>query len=244
MRMRFQFGWLMALVTLCTFTPVLAQKNAAAPQAAPTPSGQSLDRIAAIVGKDIILESDVQEEMRYARLQPYRNRKTDGTPRDQALERLIDRTLIEQQQEGYLQPEVQQAEIDKDEADMRKDIPACRRHDCTTDAGWQNFLAEYGLTEKELRARLKERIQLLRFIQQRFRNGIRISDEEIEQFYRQTMIPQYEKEHVSPPPLDRLHDRIEEVLLQQRVSELLSQWLKTLREDGSVRILKPGEEAP
>jgi len=32
--------------------------------------------------------------------------------------------------------------------------------------------------------------------------------------------------------------------LQQRVNKLLDDWLTALRAQGSVRILKPGEEAP
>jgi len=39
-------------------------------------------------------------------------------------------------------------------------------------------------------------------------------------------------------------DRIQEVLLQQRVNKLLDDWLTSLRAEGSVRILRPGEEAP
>jgi len=39
-------------------------------------------------------------------------------------------------------------------------------------------------------------------------------------------------------------DRIQEVLLAKKVSSLLDEWLKSLRDQGSVRILKPGEEAP
>lgn len=58
------------------------------------------------------------------------------------------------------------------------------------------------------------------------------------------MLPQYAAEKVAPPSLDTLSARIEQVLLQQQVSSLLDQWLKTLRDQGSVRILKDGEEAP
>ena len=39
-------------------------------------------------------------------------------------------------------------------------------------------------------------------------------------------------------------DRIQEVLLQQQVTALLDDWLKALRAQGSVQIVKPGEELP
>ena len=208
----------------------------------PAERGDVVDRLVAIVNNDIILESDVEEEERFSKLYPYRITGGD-TPREQALARLIDRDLILEQVRTP-QADVPDAEVTKEEDDLRKDLPACAKADCTSESGWKTFLEAAGFTEDELRARLRLRRQVLRFIEQRFRNGIRISDKQIEDFYTGTMLPQYQKEHATAPPLSVLSARIEEVLLQQQVSALLDQWLKSLRENGSVRILKAGEEAP
>lgn len=205
--------------------------------------GVPLDRIVAIVNGDILLESDVQEEMRYDTLLPYHERSQE-TPYEQALDRLIDRTLIVQQQRGYVPIEVTEDQIDAEEKEMREGLPACMRFHCNTEAGWENFLKTEGFTEKDVRARLKTRVEVMHFIEQRFRAGIRISDEEIQDFYNKNMLPQYAAQHVQPPPLTSVQERIQQVLLQQQVTELMSQWLKSLHEQGSVRILKPGEEAP
>ena len=58
------------------------------------------------------------------------------------------------------------------------------------------------------------------------------------------MLPEYAKRNVTPPPLETISKRIEEVLLQQQVSALLEDWLKSLRAQGSVRMMTPGEVAP
>jgi len=58
------------------------------------------------------------------------------------------------------------------------------------------------------------------------------------------MLPLYAAQHVAPPPLDSVSQRIQEVLLQQQVSNLLDDWLKSLRAQGSVVVLHPGEGAP
>ena len=90
-----------------------------------------------------------------------------------------------------------------------------------------------------------QRMQLLKFIQVRFRNGITISDDEIKAYYEKTMLPEYARRQITnPPPLDRIKKRIEEVLLQQQVSALLEDWLKSLRAEGSVQIMTPGEVTP
>jgi len=212
-------------------------------QASVKPRGESIDRIVAIVNGELILESDIEEEMRFAKLQPYRIASGNG-PREQALSRLIDRSLILQQQKGFSTTPVTDAEVDKAIADLRRDLPACAHYACTTDTGWTKFLSEIGFTPQELRERWRTRLEVLRFIEQRFSAGIRISDSQIQEFYTKTMLPQYAAEKVAPPSLDTLSARIEQVLLQQQVSSLLDQWLKTLRDQGSVRILKDGEEAP
>jgi hypothetical protein len=204
--------------------------------------GMVLDRVAAIVNSELILESDVDEEMRFAALQPYR--VDVGELREVALNRLVDRTLILQQEKMQPQIAVSDDAVRVELQQLRQQIPACKRYDCASDEGWRHFLSDNGFTEAEVEARWKQRMDVLRFIEVRFRSGARITQPEIQDYYKQTLLPEYEKEKVKPPPLDSVSDRIQEVLLAKKVNSLLDEWLKSLRDQGSVRILKPGEEAP
>jgi len=212
--------------------------SGAAANALPEP-GVVLDRLVAVVNGDVILESDVDEERRFEEVQPYRSGPT--FTRDRIIERLIDRTLILQQ--SALEPEeaVPDKDLDVQLATLRKDIPACKQYHCETDAGWKKYLGDHGFTEQEFRQRWRLRMQLLKFIEVRFRNGITISDSEIKAYYDKTMLPEYAKRNVTPPQLDTVQKRIEEVLLQQEVGALLLDWLKSLRAQGSVQIITPGE---
>ncbi len=74
--------------------------------------------------------------------------------------------------------------------------------------------------------------------------GIRISPEEIKTYYEKTMLPEYARQKAKAPPLDAISERIQEVLLQQQVSSLLNDWLQSLKAQGSVRMMKPGEVQP
>ena len=203
--------------------------------------GVVLDRLVAVVNGDVILESDVDEERRFEEVQPYRSGPT--FTRERIDERLIDRTLILQQ--SALEPEeaVADKDLDAQIVTLRKDIPACKQYHCETDAGWKKYLGDHGFTAEEFRVRWKLRMQLLNFIEVRFRNGIAISDSEIQAYYDKTMLPEYAKRNVTPPKLDTIQKRIEEVLLQQEVGALLQDWLKSLRAQGSVQIITPGEVA-
>jgi peptidyl-prolyl cis-trans isomerase SurA len=250
---------LLCVMMLCAALPLHAQK--VAPKSAaqgkpatgeqvvadqhklPAERGDVVDRIVAIVNGDLVLESDVEEEERFRKLYPYGDDATK-TVREQAVTSLIDRTLLLQQEAGFPQVAVTDEQVKKDEDDLRKDLPACGSADCVSDAGWKKFLTAAGFTEDELSDRLRQRIQVLRFVEQRFRAGIRVSDDEIEAFYNKTLLPEYAKNNKPAPPLESISSRIEEILLQQQVSSLLDQWLKSLRDAGHVRVLNPTEEAP
>ena len=220
---------------------------ASSPGAGPAPVSQQqgvvLDRVVAVVNGDVILESDVDEERRFEEIQPYR-RVTGDNSRDRVIERLVDRALILQQ--SALEPEdvITEKALDDQLAMLKKDIPDCKKYQCETEDGWKRFLGDHGFTVEEFRERWRQRMELLRFIEVRFRNGIKISDAEIKEFYEKRMLPEYAKRNVTPPKLDTISKRIEEVQLQQQVGALLVDWLKSLRAQGSVKIMTPGEAAP
>ncbi|MEG9435637.1 SurA N-terminal domain-containing protein [Edaphobacter sp. HDX4] len=206
--------------------------------------GTEIDGVVAIVNGDVILESDVDEERRFEAIQPYRGSAADYS-RDRAVQRLIDRTLILQQ--AAIEADrmaVSKEEVDKQLETLRRDIPACKQYQCSTDSGWQKYLADNGFTVQEFRDRWQKRMELLRLIEVRFRNGIHISDDEIKDYYEKTMLPEYARQKVAPPKLETISRRIEEVLLQQRVGSLLRDWLQSLRAQGNVWVMKPGEVAP
>jgi len=202
----------------------------------------SLDRVVAIVNGDLILESDVDEEQRFAAFQPFSMPKP--VSRDVLIQRLIDRTLITQQMALQPAAPITDAEVDAELATLRKAIPKCAAYHCETDAGWSKFVADQGFTMQELRERWRTRMEILRFVEQRFRTGIDVPQSEIDNYYKQTMLPTYQKENMTPPSEASIADRIQEILLQQDVDKLLDDWLAALRAQGSVLILKPGEEAP
>ena len=222
--------------------------HAPAPAFVPAQAGSStgarvsLDRVAAIVNGDLILQSDVEAEQRLAAFQPFNDPKPAS--RDELIERLIDRTIILQQMALQPQTALSDADVDAELSTLRKTIPKCAASHCETDAGWEKFVADQGFTTQELRDRWRQRMQVLRFIEERFRMGITISQQDIDDYYQKTMIPAYHKEGMTPPAEATVADRLQEIVLQQRVNSLLDDWLTSLRAQGTVRILKPGEEAP
>ena len=208
-----------------------------------TEPGETIDRVIAIVNGDLILESDVDEERRFAAFQPL-TEPTGSFTRERAIERLVSRTLILQQAKLQQGNPIKAVDVETQIATLRKDIPACKQYHCETDEGWSKFLAAQGFTAAELQMRWMERMQVLAYIENRFRMGIRISPEEIRKYYDNSLLPEYAKRKATAPKLADISDRIQEILLQQQVGKLLQDWLKSLRAQGTVQIMKPGEVAP
>lgn len=197
------------------------------------------DRVVAVVNRQAILESDVEDEIEMSVLDPSRiGRETMSE--SQALEQLISRALIQQQirQEDLPTTELKPDAIASRITAIRTELPACVRADCKTDAGWKAFLAQHNLTVPLVEDYLRHRIEILSFIELRFRQGIRITPDEVEKYYKETLLPQYPSGQ-TPPPLQELSSRIEEVLLQQRVNQLFDDWLANLRKQGQIEVLDP-----
>ena len=213
---------------LCVCSQTLAQQPG---------SMHVLDRVEAVVNNQAILASDIDNELRISVLNPERGRRGPLTPQ-RALQLLISRTLIEQQiAQNFIQiAEPTDEEVQTRMKEMREQLPACVQKNCASAAGWAAFLTENGLTEAKVANYTRMRMQVLGFIESRFRQGIQISREEVEKYYRETLLPQYPKGE-TVPPLDTVASRIEEILLEQRVNALFVTWLRDLRRQGGVEIL-------
>lgn len=234
--MRFRLA-LTLVLALSGGAGILAQTSAP-----PANTGQfvELDHVVAVINGEVLLESDIEEEMHFAALEPFQPHAGRDT-RDSALRRLIARVLIVQQmrQQNQLNVNISDEQVKKSLKDLRAHLPQCLRYKCDTDAGWSAFLKANNLTEAEVAEHWKKRLAILHFIDVRFRTGIRISHNDIEDYYNKSVVPAFTSQHESAPPLKDVSSRIEEILLQQQVNGLLRDWLKSLREEGNVQIVDP-----
>ena len=247
-------------LALALLLPALAAGGGFAPDAAaqaatlPGPAGAAtatsgqfvtLDHVVAVIDGEVLLESDVDEEMRFAALEPFQPHAGRDTRQD-ALHRLVSRVLIVQQMKAQRQfdANTSDADVEKSLKDLRSHLPQCAKYKCETAEGWKAFLAANGLTSAEVVQHWKERLTILRFIDVRFRTGIRISHESIADYYQKTVVPAFTLQHQKAPPLNEVSSRIQEVLLQQQVNGLLRDWLRSLRTEGSLQIVDPAYVTP
>jgi hypothetical protein len=227
------------LMSLALTGPVLAQA-----QTAPSSSPVVLDHVVAVVNSRAILASDVNDEILLSVLEPRGADSVTETPQG-ALQRIISRTLIRQQirDEDARTIVPTKEELQARLAELRKLLPVCVRENCSTDAGWRTFLENHGLTQARVESYLRGRIEILNFIEQRFKQGLSIPEQDVEAYYHNTLVPQYQTGQ-AVPPLDEVAPRIEEILLQRQVNAMFSSWLDSLRKQGDVEVLDPALESP
>ncbi len=204
----------------------------------------TLDRVVAVVNHQAILSSDIEDEIQLSVLDPSSAGLGELTPQ-RTLQKLISRTLIQQQirQEDVPAAEPADEEVSTRLKEIRTELPTCVRQNCASDAGWKAFLASHDLTAERVETYLRYRLEILRFIELRFRQGIRISPEEIETYYRDKLVPLYAPGQ-TVPSLDQVSPRIQEILLQQQVNVLFEGWLENLRKQGEIEVLDPALDSP
>ncbi len=234
--------WLLAACLSASFAASCAAQSNQSANSVAAANPVVLDSVVAVANKHAILSSDIDDEIRLSVLDP--NLIGEGAlTRQQALDQLISRALIEQQirQEDIESIEPSQDEVNARLAQIRQQLPACVHQNCATDAGWKLFLAAHGLTSERVESYLRYRLEILSFIEHRFRQGIQVSPQQIDDYYHQTLVPQY-KPGETIPPLDQVAPRIQEILLEQQVNVLFDAWLTNLRGQGDVEILDPSLE--
>jgi peptidyl-prolyl cis-trans isomerase SurA len=199
------------------------------------PQAQVVDRMVAVVNKRVILESDLDQATRVEfLLQAKPIERLTSADRTAIMERLIDRSLLDQQivNPAMLDPAPEELKAKIEE--IREGIPGA-----SSDERWNTVLAGYGLTEQDVEEQLSSQSRILRFIDLRFRGLVRVDKEAIAAYYEDRLLPEVRKRNAAEPKLSEVSEKIEQILAEQRIDELLNNWLKTLRSQAHIERMLP-----
>jgi peptidyl-prolyl cis-trans isomerase SurA len=195
-----------------------------------------LDRIVVTVNGTAILESEWHEVVRFECLLEQKP-LSSLTPADlkATLERMIDQALIQQQMQAAKFPAMSAEETRERVQQIYQQAQQNFRLQ-SPPVDWQQALDNYGLTEEEFKTRAAMQVQTLRFIDLRFRPGIRVDHGRVETYYREKLLPELQRNGAKQAPLSEVSPKIEELLLQQTMDELLTAWLRDLRAQSEVEV--------
>jgi len=181
-----------------------------------------LDRMAVIVGKHVVKTSDIDWDLRVTE---FLNREPlDFRPQTkrQSAERLVDQEIIRQEivTGNYRRPPDSDAEAL--ETQLKRDRFG------GSDLRMREALQRYGITEDQFRAQLLWQLTVLRFIDQRFRPAVIVTDEEVRAYYDQHLA-ELRRQYPEDNSFEALEPRIRSLLEGQRINENFNQWLEQAR---------------
>jgi peptidyl-prolyl cis-trans isomerase SurA len=193
-----------------------------------------VDRIVATVNGRVILQSDWDDAVRYEAFVEGRplNQLTDQD-RGKALDRLIDQELLREQSQTGDTTQPPADEVQQRVQEIQK------QHDAADPASWRSVLTSYGLDQKQLETHVAHDISILRQVEARLRPAVQIVPQTIESYYRDTFLPQLKKAGAAVVPLAQVSGKIREILTEQKINELFTSWLRSLRSESKISTAAP-----
>jgi hypothetical protein len=190
-----------------------------------------VDRLAVIVGKHAIKSSDIYRDLRATEFLNSTQPDFSADARRKAAERLIEQTIIRDEiaRGGYRW--ASSADADALRSQIQQDRFAGSRD------RMQVALAGYGLTEDEFRAQLLWQLTVLRFIDQRFRNGVLVTDEDVRTYYDQHLTD-LKRQYPQDSSFQALEPKIRASLEGERVNQNFAESMDQARKRVHVRYLE------
>lgn len=182
-----------------------------------------IDRVAVVVGNRVITESEIQREIRLTAF-------LNGAPLDfsaankrKTAERLVEQRLIRNEMESSLYPLPAPDAVEELAKDVQSRFPSRERY--------QQELQRAGIAEVDLQAHLLRQLITLRFIEFRFRPGVQIGEDELNNYFHQRLAPELRKAHPEREfSLNDYRAQVEQALVGEIVDKASDTWLKGARE--------------
>ena len=194
-----------------------------------------VDRIVAVVDGRVITWSAALAEANY---QAFQNgqpplEKLESEALRKIVSQMVDQQLLEKEKEDspFSPPEEEtQRRVSSAMEEIRKRF--------SNPEAYQKALTRYRLTESELTQHLKRESDMLAFIDFRLRPQVRVAPEEMQAYYRDTLVPELRRRgQAEVPPLAQVRGQIEQILSQQEINRLLEAWLKELHDRAKIKLL-------
>lgn len=177
-----------------------------------------LDRIAVIVGMHAIKLSDIDLDLGLTEFLNREPLNLSPAVRHQSAERLVDQEIIRQEiiMGGYQRPA--ESEADALLEQLKRDRFG------GSESRLEEAVARYGLTKEQLRNQLLWQLTVLRFIDQRFRLGVVVTDQEVRAYYDQHLF-ELRRQYPNNYSFEALAPKIRSALEGERVNQNFNEWL-------------------
>lgn len=194
---------------------------ALAPGPAPAEGPVELDRLAARVGKRVILLSDVRLFVALGLVQP----DPGGRAFAGAAERLVERVLMLEEVERFRPPGPAAAAV-------RERVAATVEQ--LGEGGWRRLRDREGVSDAWLEAIVRDTIRLEGYVRQRFGALAQPTDEEVREYYA-AHLDEFHRGGAAPP-FEAVEAEVRARLSKSRLDRLVADWVRDLRARAEVDV--------
>jgi hypothetical protein len=181
--------------------------------------GAIIDRIAVSVGNQVITLRDVEREIRVTAFLAAAKPDLSAANKRATADRLVEQTLIRHEMESSGFPFPAAAEAEPSLENLKKNFPS--------EADYGRALAEYQITEQDVRDLLLRMLTLEQFTSLRFRPAAQVSAAAIQDYFNRVVAPAARAAHPGQPvELEDYRTQIEEKLTGDMADREMDNWLK------------------
>jgi hypothetical protein len=185
--------------------------------------GEIIDRIAVSVGTLVITSSDLDRQIRVAAFLDRKPPDFSAASRRAMADRMVDQKLILRELDNRRYPAPAASEVEPIFDKFKKDNFA-------SDEDYRRALADGGIGEQDVKDGLLWQRRLLLFVDVRFRPGVQVSAQQIQDYFAKVVEPAARAAHPDQPvPLDDYRAQIEEKLTGDLVDQQMTAWLENAR---------------
>jgi peptidyl-prolyl cis-trans isomerase SurA len=179
-----------------------------------------VDRIVAIIDREVVTLSEAEQASEIARA------RTDASaPLVSVVERLIESRLVEREVERFTGEPVSAELVDGALREVRAGF--------SSESAFRDMLTRSGLSEEELRAKLRRQIAVTQYLEQRFRPLTFVTEEQIEAYYRDELLPSLQGRPL--PELSEVSESIRRILEERAFNARVEEWIDGLKGRARIR---------
>jgi hypothetical protein len=215
------------------FLLILFALSAGFPQSA---MGEEIDRVLASVNGNIITRNDLRMARDLNLVLEFGRGEPAGTSSQNGLDRIVDLELIRQELENFPLASDDRSGIEAQIAELRKAYVEI--------GGLESLLFRLGLQQEEVEDYIHLQASIKRFVHLRFNPFVSVSTEEVNNYYRDELVPRLRKAGAPVPGLAEVAKSIEQILTEIKVNASLESWIRDLRNHSRIEILESGDRVP
>ena len=191
-----------------------------------------VDRIAAVVGDELIAESEIRKFVAVGYLER-RVGESDAAYRDRTLDQRIVDILREKQLRRSSGFDPKPEEVEARVAALEERLARDRGVSAAA------ALAAAGTTREELSAWVRRGLALNSFVKERLTPGLKLTEADLRAYYDTTFRDAAKKRGLTDvPPFDDVREEIREVVREVRLNAEIERWTEQLRSETRILIYR------